>query len=58
MLGTALAVLIGLITFVPGEPFVGILVALIFIFANYISTQFFISVIDLLIKIEKNTRNN
>lgn len=58
IVGTIVAILFGLITMgVSGNPILGILLAVLLVFANYMTTQFFISVIDLLIRIEEHTKN-
>ena len=60
-IGYVFSVLIGLIILIQQGWFGIFLALLVFVFlciANYLSTQFFISVIDLLMKIEENTRKD
>ena len=55
--GTIVVMLFGLgLMGMSGNPVVAIFLTFLFVLGNYVITQFFISVIDLLIRIEQNTR--
>ena len=57
--GTIVAMLFGLTIMGMSEnPVVAIFLTFLLVLGNYVITQFFISVIDLLIRIEQNTRGD